>query len=450
MSGGQLSVESSGAGVDDTMVQLFTAGENPAFFYFAAQRFNVASTGFSVDKRLRADATNLPSVLAYLRGNYPDIYQEIVERVREIVPAVGAITISTEENNFKILLWPRVGPNERALAFDLAHSGTGVSQVLAILTAVVTSGPSVIVIDEINSYLHPAATKQLLQILTTFYSQHQYIVSTHSPDVMSFPNIDRMLMVEKSNFASSVRTINRNDLSEIRGAFRQLGIGMTDVLGADRVVWVEGPTEELVFPDLLRRAAIETNGSVRFAAVAATGDFAKRGSSRKAVIRLYSAATSAAAPLLEGSSFVLDRETLSDEAVQSIGRQTGKRLVFLRRRCLECYALNPAAIAGLITSEASDLSVDAATIEQEISRLGGDRNYGAASKWNKSLTHGSWLKSVDAAKLLADVFSNITENRLAFQKTIHTPRLIADTPIEDLKELVTTVKQALTAAGALN
>lgn len=446
MSGGRILLENAGAGNDDTVVQLFTSGENPSFFYFTAQRFNVASTGFAVEKRLRSDATNLPAVLAYLSGNYPGTFREIEDRVREIIPSMGAITVSTEENNFKILVWPTSGPDVRELAFDLANSGTGVSQAIAILTAVVMSAPSVIVIDEINSYLHPAATKQLLQILTTFYPKHQYIVSTHSSDVMSFPNIDRLLMVEKSNFTSSIRTVSRDNLADVRSAFRHLGISMTDVLGADRIVWVEGATEELVFPDLLRRAGVEIDGSIRFAGVAATGDFTKRGSSKKAVINLYAAATSAVAPLVEGASFLLDRETLSDEAVEQILRQTDKRLVLLRRRCLECYAINPSAIATLINSEIQDLSLDAAKVEEEIARLAPDRAFGAASKWTGSVHDGAWLKRVDAPKLLANVFGSLTKNRLGFQKTIHTPRIIAATPIEELKEVVASIRTALRAA----
>jgi energy-coupling factor transporter ATP-binding protein EcfA2 len=446
MAGGELVIENSGSGVNDTIFQLFTTGEDPAFFYFSAQRFNVASTGFSTERRLRSDAQNLPSVLAFLSGNNPSQYREIEDRVREILPGVGSITVSTEEGNFKILVWPSSGPTTRELAVDLSNSGTGVSQIIAIITAVVKSGPSVIAIDEINSYLHPAATKQMLQILTTFYPQHQYIVSTHSSDVMTFPNIDQLLMVEKSDFASSIRTIDRSNLAEVRSAFRHLGISMTDVLGADRIVWVEGATEELVFPDLLRRAGVDVDSSVRFAGVASTGDFSKRGSSRKAVIDLYTKATAAVAPLVQGSSFLLDRETLSDDAVEQIARQTDNRLTLLRRRCLECYVLNLEAIATLLNAEVDGLSVSAKDVENKIAELAGDVKYGAASKWRRNITDEEWLKRVDAPKLLSDVFAALTDNRLSFDKTSHTPRLMAETPIEDLNGVVQTLVAALNAS----
>jgi AAA15 family ATPase/GTPase len=47
----------------------------------------------------------------------------------------------------------------RELGFSLDSSGTGVSQVVAILTVMAMFTQAVIVIDEINSFLHPAAAK---------------------------------------------------------------------------------------------------------------------------------------------------------------------------------------------------------------------------------------------------------------------------------------------------
>src|SRR6059058_1643718 len=67
----------------------------------------------------------------------------------------------------------------------LSDSGTGVAQVIAILAAVLTRTYAVIVIDEINSFLHPAAAKALIRILKTEHGDHQYIISTHSAEVIS-------------------------------------------------------------------------------------------------------------------------------------------------------------------------------------------------------------------------------------------------------------------------
>jgi hypothetical protein len=264
---------------------------------------------------------------------------------------------------------------------------------------------------------------------------------------MSFPGIDCLLMVEKSGFASSVRVIDRGNLSDLRLAFRHLGISMTDVLGTDRIIWVEGATEELVFPDVARRAGIELDESVKFTAVAATGDFNRRGSSKKAVIRLYTEATKAVAPLVQGSSFLLDRETLPDTAVEQVTRETDGRLIMLERRCLESYALNPQAIASLLQTEISGLEITEQSVADEISALGGQREYGATSKWKKDLRDAEWLKRVDAAKLLSQVFETLTDARLEFKKTMHTPRLIADTPLEHLFSLVQQIEASLKTAG---
>jgi len=265
---------------------------------------------------------------------------------------------------------------------------------------------------------------------------------------MSFHDVDRMFLVEKEGFESSIRTVDRSNLDEVRTAFRALGISMTDVLGSDRVLWVEGPTEELAFPELMHRAGKALPEGVSFAAVAATGDFTRRGSSRKAVIDLYTAATAAVAPLAQASMFILDRETLGDDAVSKIAGQTDGRLALLPRRCLECFAINPVAIAVVLNREIPGGSVTPDQVKAAIEGSIADHSLGGVSSWNGDIANKEWLKRIDGAKLLSSIFRDLSANTLAFQKTTHTPRILAQIPIEDLRELVVIIEKSLRKLAA--
>lgn len=432
---GRLDFGHVGGGSDDTLIQAYTGGESPAFFNFSAQRLNVSRSPFGTEGRLASDASNLPAFLAYLFGNRRALYEEVEERLREVIPSVSGITVAPENGSFEILLWPDRTAPVRQLAFSLTDSGTGIAQAIAIIAAVVTTNSGLIVVDEINSFLHPSAVKKLLQICTTFYDHHQYVVSSHSADVIGFTGVERLIVVERDGFVSSAKSVSKGDLYGFKSAMGHLGVSMMDVLGSEYIVWVEGPTEEVAFPMVLTKSNIAIPEGVAFTAVASTGDFSRRGGSKKAVVNLYKAATQAVAPLMRGLSFALDRETLSDQAVEDIERQTDGRLKLLPRRCLECYALHSEAIAHVLNQELEGDEIRTIDVRAELLRLAPDRKYGAATKWKGSLTDVEWLKRVDAANLLADLFSTLSDNKLSFRKTIHTPKILAELKASELGEL---------------
>ncbi|MFX9711404.1 hypothetical protein ABTO94_20085, partial [Acinetobacter baumannii] len=75
---------------------------------------------------------------------------------------------------------------------------------------------------------------------------------------------------------SSVHTIDKNKLDDLRRVLVEIGASFSDVFGFDRAVWVEGPTEEVCFPMILRKLRGGTPLGVIFVAVKNTGDFERK------------------------------------------------------------------------------------------------------------------------------------------------------------------------------
>ena len=100
---------------------------------------------------------------------------------------------------------------EESARDDLPHSlsecGTGVGQVLAILYVVMRSTGDVICIDEPNSFLHPGAAKALVEILNE-QQEHQYIIGTHSPEVIVASRPERLFMLRLEEEITVVRELN--------------------------------------------------------------------------------------------------------------------------------------------------------------------------------------------------------------------------------------------------
>lgn len=182
------------------------------------------------------------------------------------------------------------------LAVPLARMGTGIGNVIAMLYVVLTSRqPQVIAIDEPNSFLHPRALRELLQIFSTEGSQHQFILTAHSPDVLTAIKPNLITMFDFDGASTTVQQVDAKNISAIRSGLADLGIRMTDLHGRDRVLWVEGQTEEIVMPDLLRHFCPEIAAGTAVLRVEHTGTFEKKGVDPTEVANLYRRLTKSSA-----------------------------------------------------------------------------------------------------------------------------------------------------------
>lgn len=434
-------------GEADNLCNLLNFPEYPYVFYFEPQRLHVGSAPYSDQRALDARASNLPNILLHLQASRPQIFRKIVSYVSEISQSINSISAAPSGAQIEIILWPTDDHSRPELSFRLAESGTGIGQIIAIITAAATNDQCTIVIDEINSFLHPAATKRLISILKSEFGQHQYIISTHSSDVVSSVGSETINLIRKKNFQSKIYAVSSKDVSGVRAIASALGFSMMDVFGHDRLVWVEGETEQLVFPFILRASAKQIPEGLGFSTVAATSDFDLKKRSVKSITEMYQHIATSAAPLLRGLAFGLDRENHSDDAVQKL-EKSKRKLRFLPRRTLENYALNPNSVAAAM-SEADGQDISGEDVKHFLEANGGNREFGAATAWTGDLASEAWLKKVDAPKMLEKCFKELTETRTEYRKTRDTLRIIQHTFVNEpalLKSLIDYVDLLISTA----
>ena len=434
---GQFKVVSN-RGSTDNLVDVLNFTTDPLIFYFDPQRLHVGKAPFAHQSILDSDARNLPNVLLHLQGSRPDVFEKIVRHVVEISQSVKAMRATPNGSDIEIILWPIEDYSRREFSFALAESGTGIGQLIAILTAAATNDQCSIVIDEISTFLHPSATKRLISLLRAEYFHHQFIISTHSSDVISAIDPEKLYLIKKSGFESKIASVSPGNVFDLRMIGAELGFSMMDVFGHERVIWVEGETEAIVFPYILRAAGRPLGSGVGFAVVASTSDFDATRRSAQKITEIYGHVTKSVAPLLKGLSFGLDREGHSDEAIQKLERSK-RKLKFLSRRTLENFVISPDAIAEVL-SELDGKIYTGKDVEDVLLRRGGDAAYKARSVWNADIKDVSWLKKVDGAKLISDCFGELSNTRTEFRKTRDTPKLIKilfETDRDSIEELIT-------------
>jgi AAA domain, putative AbiEii toxin, Type IV TA system len=339
-------------------------------------------------------------------------------------------------NQYRIRIWNSDPSTDRDdLAAFLEDSGSGIGQVLAILYVAMTMPPSVIAIDEPNSFLHPGATKKLLQILKQY--KHQYIISTHSTDIISSVEPDTLHLVQWHDGESKVTALNATQIDDMRIVLNEVGVGLSDVFAADQVVWVEGQTEQECFPRIVRHRQGQVPLGLSFLAVIDTGDFDARDWKARKIWQLYKRLGEGNGVLPVPAAFSLDSEGRTNALKQEMKKETGGKMHFLPRRAYENYLLIPSAIVAVINSSLdADKAVTVDAVEDWINANG--KAFHPNKTAPDTASWDDWVKNCNAAKLLHKLFGDLSHATLEYRKTQHsialTDWLLEHSP-DTLKEL---------------
>jgi predicted ATPase len=385
-------------------------------YLFKAERLNLGHARFGPSRDLLPDAANLAEVLMGLAAANRDRFDRYNRLVHRILPQVERVSANAlPGDRVEIRVWSDGTPREREdLTVSLAESGTGIGQVLALLYVVVTAEfPRVIVIDEPNTFLHPGAARALVEVLRE-HPMHQFIISTHSPGVVAAAEPAVIHLIKREAGVSVVEQINTADAAEVRQYLREIGVSLAEVFGADKILWVEGDTEEDCFPLIVHRLLGQPLAGIAILAVDTTGELMGRGA--EATYGLYRRLSEGPGLIPPAIGFIFDREGRTATEVEDLLRRGRGRVAFLERRTYENYLLFDDAITEVLNGlpEMAGVPVTLEAVTKWLDEHGGERQYGCGV--DRTAHRDRWVAEVDAPKLLADLFQQVTEARQFYSK----------------------------------
>lgn len=410
---------------------------NRYVYRFKAERMAPAPCQLGTNRTLAPDASNLAEVLNRLQESRVQL-EQYNQLVREVLPEIYQVNSRRLEDNSgdgEVVIWN----DERAIsrdefAFTLAECGSGIGQVLAVLYVLLTARePQVIILDEPQGLLHPGAVRKLVGVLRRYTDKHQLIIATHSPTVITSAEPSSVTMIKHEGSESVFESIDIKKEAEQRTYLSEVGARLCDVFGYDRVLWVEGKTEEICFPLILSKLIQEQIIGTAILAVQNTGDFNRKDT--RSVIEIYKRLSQ-----LEGGlvppvvGFIFDRETRSEREIKDLKKQSDDRIQFTRKRMFENYLLNPSGITAVLNSQ----NLLAITEDQVINWLEQNKNNGKYNRGIKSTDNDLWTENVNGALLLYDLFESLSAGKVHFEKTIHSPMLtkwLLENSAEELREL---------------
>lgn len=247
------------------------------------------------------------------------------------------------------------------------------------------------------------------------HPQHQYVITTHSPELISASNPSTVHIIRRENGASQVTSVDTHEARHLRALLLEVGSRFSDVFGAESVLWVEGPTEQLCFPLIVRQSLQRSLAGISIIGVLHTGDFDAKTDTRS-VFRIYERLTQGGSALLPPAiAFIFDRELRPEKDRQDLERQSKGRVHFLSRRTYENYLLHTGAITAILN--ATPPFIEQAVPQQEV-QAWLDTHIRDAKYYAKSSPQ-NYPQDIDAPKLLKDLFAALSGNRLSYDKVEH-------------------------------
>jgi predicted ATPase len=396
--------------------QTLWAAMAPRIYRFSAERAVQPTSGHHSNGDLLTKGENLAFCMNHLQTNNPSLFDTLSIFIQRIFPNIHRISAPPINNVFELRVQTTPSKLNRSdLSVPINKVGTGVGNALAMLYVALTAQTQrFILLEEPNSFLHPRALRELLAILAEIGSKHQFFITTHSSDVLRTIYASTVTLLEHDGRQTTIKQTAGSELHQLRAGLIDLGIRLTDLHGCDEVIWVEGETEEAIFPKLLRHYFPEKAQGIAVLPLHSTGDFESRRIKAKKVAAIYkrlSESTFLAPPMV---AITLDREARSAADVQRIKDECGGVVHFLPKTMLEDYLLDADSIA-IVLSRATNTLVDTAQVEEA---LGKSKNeifcLLEPKKSNATAYH--------AAKVLKNVFQTL--GKRDYEKAAHGPELV--------------------------
>ncbi len=171
-------------------------------FHDTSDTAKIKDRGYVDDARyLRHDAGNLAAFLRMLQTAYPKHYERIVRRIQTVMPQFGKFELDPLPSNPEYLRLNWVDISGSDYLFSPHQISDGSLRFMALATLLLQPKellPRVIVLDEPELGLHPAAIAELAGMVSIASQNTQVLLATQSTRLVDEFELENLVVVERN------------------------------------------------------------------------------------------------------------------------------------------------------------------------------------------------------------------------------------------------------------
>ena len=226
---------------------LIPSKRNIEFYVDINAELNIQAFGSGILKTLFQYKTQNKSTTQY------KIYQKIESEFNHLTNGINLDVNSTDDGRYIHLTFS----NENESWFRADNCGMGLQDLLIILYFAIDPKYQILLLEEPENHLHPEIQRKLLYFLK-YETNKQYFISTHSNIFLDTSLVDKIYF---TSFDGEVKVSDATGKTEI---LNQLGYSASDNLVSDLIIAVEGPNDEFMLKELLRKKGLIPKYDIRF------------------------------------------------------------------------------------------------------------------------------------------------------------------------------------------
>lgn len=222
----------------------------------------------NVDLRLTPNGTGATNIIRkFITSSDPEFPRELIqETLLEALSSIfgtdgqfleiASFNHDHEKDGVRKGAWETYLTEEKKGPIPLSNSGSGLKTVLLVLLNLIvipkldTRDPSdyVFAFEELENNLHPALLRRLFQYIESYATKHEatFFITTHSSVALDFFGLSSQAQIihvkhDGESAKSSVVSAHFDKINVVA----ELGAKPSDILQANGIVWVEGPSDRI-------------------------------------------------------------------------------------------------------------------------------------------------------------------------------------------------------------